>query len=175
MPRLKWTAIACGLAVMLILPASHPAAQADGLPSGPGTDRPGYGSKDKPWKDGIGDRSFAGTWYAFVDNTSFTLVVEQEGRILKAAHTAVYDYGRRVDSSGGGISIIGTIEGSTAAVEWKSGLSPETGKATIEYVPGRPPALHWRIDEQPKKDDDDSTTVEVAYFLPKSAYLMRKR
>ncbi len=121
--------------------------------------------------------AFDGTWYAFVDNTAFTLIIEQEGQIIKVAHTAVYDYGRRVDSSVGGVSMAGTVSGAIAYVEWKSGLSPENGRATLEYLPGRPVTLHWKIADSPKKEDEKPEAgipVEVAYFLPASAYLIRK-
>ena len=120
---------------------------------------------------------FVGTWYAFVDNTAFTLIIEQEGSIIKGAHTAIFDYGRRVDSSVGSVSMVGTVNGSLAYVEWKSGLSPETGRATLEYIPGQPVTLHWKIVDDPKKltDQTDSTTpLEVGYFLPASAFLIRK-
>lgn len=121
--------------------------------------------------------AFAGTWYAFVDNTAFTLVIQQEGQILKIAHTAIYDYGRRVDSSVGGVSMAGAVNGSLAYVEWKSGLSPENGRATLEYMPGNPVSLHWKIVDAPKKPDDqadNATPTEVAYFLPATAYMIRK-
>jgi hypothetical protein len=119
---------------------------------------------------------FTGTWYAFVDNTAFTLVIEQNGSMIKGAHTAIYDYGRRIDSSVGGVSMAGTIEGSIAYMEWKSGLSPENGKATLEYLSGQPVTLHWKIiDEAPKAGDtNDNNSIEVAYFLPRTAYLIRK-
>lgn len=123
------------------------------------------------------DGGFAGTWYAFVDNTAFTLKIEQEGQLLKLAHTAIYDYGRRIDSSLGVVSMAGKVNGSMAYLEWKSGLSPENGRATLEYMPGRPVTLHWKIVDIPKKPETDSDAVpstEVAYFLPSSAYLMRK-
>lgn len=151
---------------------------ADGMPAG---------SDDKqmntPWppsgsvpKGNSPAGAFAGTWYAFVDNTAFTIVIEQEGRSIKGAHTAVYDYGRRVDSSVGGVSMVGTVEGSIAYMEWKSGLSPENGKATLEYLAGRPVTLHWKIvDELPKIDDaNGAAPQEVSYFLPRTAYLIRK-
>lgn len=121
--------------------------------------------------------AFSGTWYSFVDNTAFTIVFEQEGQIIKGAHVAVYDYGRRVDSSVGGVSMSGAIMGSMAYLEWKSGLSPEGGKATVEYLPGRPVTLHWKIVDVPKKPADStdvSVPTEVAYFLPASAFLIRK-
>ncbi len=146
---------------------------------GPGANKPGSawppaGTAPKgPFVDG----GFAGTWYAFVDNTAFTLVIEQEGQLLKGAHTAIYDYGRRIDSSVGVVSMAGTVNGSLAYLEWKSGLSPETGRATLEYMPGRPITLHWKIVDAPKKPESDTDSLpstEVAYFLPASAYLMRK-
>jgi len=70
----------------------------------------------------------------------------------------------------------GTIEGSIAYMEWKSGLSPENGKATLEYLSGQPVTLHWKIiDEAPKAGDtNDNNSIEVAYFLPRTAYLIRK-
>ena len=143
-------------------------------PNKPGNAWPPAGTAPKgPFVDG----GFAGTWYAFVDNTAFTLVIEQEGQLLKVAHTAIYDYGRRVDSSVGVVSMAGTVNGSLAYLEWKSGLSAETGRATLEYMPGRPITLHWKIVEAPKKpesDTDSLPTTEVGYFLPASAYLMRK-
>lgn len=146
---------------------------------GPGANKPGNGwppagtAPKGPFVDG----GFAGTWYAFVDNTAFTLVIEQEGQLLKVAHTAIYDYGRRIDSSVGVVSMAGTVNGSLAYLEWKSGLSAETGRATLEYMPGRPITLHWKIVDAPKKPEGDTDalpTTEVAYFLPASAYLMRK-
>lgn len=146
---------------------------------GPGSNKPGNawppsGTAPKgPFVDG----GFAGTWYAFVDNTAFTLVIEQEGQLLKVAHTAIYDYGRRIDSSVGVVSMAGTVNGSLAYLEWKSGLSPETGRATLEYMPGRPVTLHWKIVDAAKKPESDTDALpstEVAYFLPASAYLMRK-
>jgi hypothetical protein len=61
-------------------------------------------------------------------------------------------------------------------MEWKSGLSPENGKATLEYLSGQPATLHWKIiDEAPKAGDtNDNNPIEVAYFLPRTAYLIRK-
>ena len=146
---------------------------------GPGTNKPGAGwppAGTQP-KGPFVDGEFAGTWYAFVDNTAFTLVIQQEGQLLKVAHTAIYDYGRRIDSSHGVVSMAGTVSGSLAYLEWKSGLSPETGRATLEYMPGRPITLHWKIVDavkKPESDTDAAPSTEVAYFLPASAYLMRK-
>ena len=146
---------------------------------GPGANKPGAGwppagtTPKGPFIAG----AFAGTWYAFIDNTAFTLVIHQEGQILKIAHTAIYDYGRRVDSSVGGVSMAGTVNGSLAYVEWKSGLSPENGRATLEFMPGNPVTLHWKIVDMPKKPDDQAdaaASTEVAYFLPASAYMIRK-
>ena len=172
MEKMKWLKTAMVAAVLAGMLCSPPVVQADGTPGSPDSSKPGaYWPQDEA-AAGV----FTGTWYAFVDNTAFTVTIQQDGRRLRAAHTAVYDYGRRVDSSGGGVSMSGVIEGATAFVEWKSGLSPETGKATIEYLPGRPPALRWQIIEKPKNPDDDTdqATTEVAYFIPKTAYLMRK-
>ncbi|MHC1761948.1 MAG: hypothetical protein AB9917_21015 [Negativicutes bacterium] len=154
-------------------------ANSDGSPGSPGASNapggwPPQGALPKgPFVPG----GFVGTWYAFVDNTAFTLIIEQEGKIIKGAHTAIFDYGRRVDSSVGSVSLVGTVNGSLAYVEWKSGLSPESGRATLEYISGQPVTLHWRIVDDPKKltDQTDSTTpLEVAYFLPASAFLIRK-
>ena len=75
------------------------------------------------------------------------------------------------------MSMVGTVNGSLAYVEWKSGLSTENGRATLEYIPGQPVTLHWKIVDDPKKltDQTDSTTpLEVGYFLPASAFLIRK-
>ena len=146
---------------------------------GPGANKPGAGwppAGTQP-KGPFVDGGFAGTWYAFVDNTAFTLVIQQEGQLLKVAHTAIYDYGRRIDSSHGVVSMAGTVSGSLAYLEWKSSLSPETGRATLEYMPGRPVTLHWKIVDavkKPESDTDAPASTEVAYFLPASAYLMRK-
>ena len=177
--RLILLLIVIGLAVVW-LPA---AVSADGTPvdpnAGPGTNKPGAGwppAGTQP-KGPFVDGGFAGTWYAFVDNTAFTLVIQQEGQLLKVAHTAIYDYGRRIDSSHGVVSMAGTVSGSLAYLEWKSSLSPETGKATLEYMPGRPVTLHWKIVDavkKPESDTDAPASTEVAYFLPASAYLMRK-
>ena len=188
--RLTIVLLIFGLAAVW-LPA---AVSADGMPvdpnagpgkpgtnngQGPGANKPGAGwppTGTQP-KGPIDDGSFAGTWYAFVDNTAFTLVIQQEGQLLKVAHTAVYDYGRRIDSSHGVVSMAGTVNGSLAYLEWKSSLSPENGRATLEYMPGRPVTLHRKIDDSPKKPETDSSTPpssDVAYFLPASAYLMRK-
>jgi len=104
-------------------------------------------------------------------------VIEQEGTIIKGAHTAVFDYGRRVDSSVGSVSMVGTVNGSLAYMEWESGLSPENGRATLEYIPGQPVTLHWRIVDDPKNWQTRLirlTPVEIAYFLPASAFLIRK-
>ncbi|MEI7463498.1 MAG: hypothetical protein WCK03_03855 [Candidatus Taylorbacteria bacterium] len=168
-------------------------AQADGMPydpnaagakSGPGQGN--NGAKNPAPKGTLQAGAFAGTWYAFVDNTAFTIIIEQDGRIIKGAHTAVYDYGRRVDSSVGSVSMVGTVEGSTAFLEWKSGLSPETGKATLEYLPGRPVTLHWKIADEPVKPAEttapavpsapsaEPAAMEVSYFLPRTAFLMRR-
>ena len=158
-----------------------PAVSADGTPvdpnagqGQPGTGGPPAGTQPKgPFVDG----GFEGTWYAFVDNTAFTLVIQQQGQLLKVAHTAIYDYGRRIDSSHGMVSMAGTVSGSLAYLEWKSSLSPETGRATLEYMPGRPVTLHWKIVDavkKPESDTDAPASTEVAYFLPASAYLMRK-
>ena len=184
MVQKKWMRTLLALVFCITAVYLPQTALADGLPAGDDnngsripdtTKRPGNGDWPTP-KSSSGAGSFAGTWYAFVDNTAFTIIIEQEGRIIKGAHTAVYDYGRRVDSSVGSVSMLGTIEGSTAFMEWKSGLSPETGKATLEYIPGRPVTLHWKIAEEPPKPSDqaDAGPVEVSYFLPKTAYLMRK-
>ena len=164
--------------VAVWLPA---AVSADGTPvdpnagqGQPGTGGPPAGTQPKgPFVDG----GFEGTWYAFVDNTAFTLVIQQQGQLLKVAHTAIYDYGRRIDSSHGVVSMAGTVSGSLAYLEWKSSLSPETGRATLEYMPGRPVTLHWKIVDavkKPESDTDAPASTEVAYFLPASAYLMRK-
>ena len=171
-----------------------PAVSADGTPvdpnagqgqpganngQGPGDNKPGAGwppggtQPKGPFVDG----GFEGTWYAFVDNTAFTLVIQQQGQLLKVAHTAIYDYGRRIDSSHGVVSMAGTVSGSLAYLEWKSSLSPENGRATLEYMPGRPVTLHWKIVDavkKPESDTDAPASTEVAYFLPASAYLMRK-
>jgi len=177
--RLILLLIVIGLAAVW-LPA---AVGADGTPvdpnAGPGTNKPGAGwpSAGTQPKGPFVDGGFAGTWYAFVDNTAFTLVIQQEGQLLKVAHTAIYDYGRRIDSSHGVVSMAGTVSGSLAYLEWKSSLSPETGKATLEYMPGRPVTLHWKIVDavkKPESDTDAPASTEVAYFLPASAYLMRK-
>ena len=131
-------------------------------------------------KGSVAAGAFAGAWYSFIDNTAFTIVFEQQGQLLKGAHVAVYDYGRRVDSSVGGVSLSGTIMGSMAYLEWKSGLSTDNGKATVEYLPGKPITLHWKIVDPPKKTDDSAgnstpaTPSEVSYFLPASAFLIRK-
>ena len=177
--RLTLLLFVVGLAAVW-LPA---AVSADGTPvdpnAGPGTNKPGAGwppAGTQP-KGPFVDGGFAGTWYAFVDNTAFTLVIQQEGQLLKVAHTAIYDYGRRIDSSHGVVSMAGTVSGSLAYLEWKSSLSPETGKATLEYMPGRPVTLHWKIVDavkKPESDTDAPASTEVAYFLPASAYLMRK-
>ena len=179
MARIKWGKSLFISALCLVIFGLPLSALADGLPAG--SDRTQGTSSEWPpkgaaSKGSLGDGTFTGTWYAFVDNTAFTIIIEQEGRTIKGAHTAVYDYGRRVDSSNGGVSMSGGIEGVTAYVEWKSGLSPDTGKATIEYLPGRPATLHWKIiDEAPKPgDQNEATTMEVGYFLPRSAYLIRK-
>ena len=165
----------------LALLLGSPVADADGMPpgadrsrnSGPGGWPPSGAAPTGP----VVPDGFAGVWYAFVDNTAFTLVIEQDGQKLRLAHTAVYDYGRRVDSSVGGVSMSGTVSGSLAYLEWKSGLSPEHGRATLEYLPGRPVTLHWKIVDMPKKEDDRTdagNTAEVGYFLPTSAFLIRK-
>ena len=177
--RLTIVLLIFGLAAVW-LPA---AVSADGMPvdpnAGPGTNKPGAGwppAGTQP-KGPFVDGGFAGTWYAFVDNTAFTLVIQQEGQLLKVAHTAIFDYGRRIDSSHGVVSMAGTVSGSLAYLEWKSSLSPETGKATLEYMPGRPVTLHWKIVDavkKPESDTDAPASTEVAYFLPASAYLMRK-
>lgn len=151
------------------------AVWADGFPVTPdsGAKSPGANSGSGPFVA----HGFAGSWYAFVDNTAFTLVIEQEGKMIKLAHTAIFDYGRRVDSSGGGVSMVGTVSGSLAYVEWKSGLSPENGRATLEYLTGRPVTLHWKVIDAPKKSVDQpdaATPLEVSYFLPASAFLIRK-
>ena len=170
------------LSLILLLALVPAAAGADGMTAGPDKS-PGNGDADAWPPTGASPKgpftpgAFAGSWYAFVDNTAFTLVIVQEGRELKIAHTAVYDYGRRVDSSVGGVSMTGTVSGSVAYLEWKSGLSPETGRATLEYIPGRPDTLHWRVAAMPKKEEDrpdEANTMEVGYFLPASAYLLRK-
>ncbi|HWR30023.1 MAG TPA: hypothetical protein VN631_09320 [Negativicutes bacterium] len=182
--------LVCLMSMMII-----PVAWADGMPEDntnpPGVDNgAGTGGKN-PGSPGSGAwppngtvpkgnfvaGAFAGTWYAFVDNTAFTLIIEQEDQIIKIAHTAIYDYGRRVDSSVGVVSMVGTVSGAIAYVEWKSGLSPENGRATLEYQPGRPVTLHWKIVDSPKKGEepaDVAVPVEVSYFLPASAFLIRK-
>ena len=160
----------------LALLLGTPIADADGMSPGnneAGSWPPAGAAPTGPVVPG----GFAGVWYAFVDNTAFTLVIEQDGQKLRLAHTAVYDYGRRVDSSVGGVSMTGTVSGSLAYLEWKSGLSPEQGRATLEYLPGRPVTLHWKIVDMPKKEDDRTdagNTAEVGYFLPTSAFLIRK-
>ena len=171
----KWLGVLTALAVCFIVAFLPEIVHADGF-SGDVGNRPGSADRTTSSRGLPPDGGFAGTWYGFVDNTAFTMIIEQNGRIVKVAHTAVYDYGRRVDSSVGSVSMVGAIEGSTALMEWKSGLSPETGKATIEYIPGKPVTLHWRITDEPKKPDDqsDSPVVEVSYFLPRSAFLIRK-
>ena len=164
------------LALMFLLAIVPAIADADGMPpgnSGPGGWPPAGAAPTGP----VVPDGFAGVWYAFVDNTAFTLVIEQNGQKLRLSHTAVYDYGRRVDSSVGGVSMTGTVSGSLAYLEWKSGLSPEQGRATLEYLPGRPVTLHWKIVDMPKKEDDRTdagNTAEVGYFLPTSAFLIRK-
>lgn len=166
----------CLTLLCLALLLGLPTANADGMPPGSsetGSWPPAGGSSTGP----VAPDGFAGVWYAFVDNTAFTLVIEQNGQKLRVAHTAVYDYGRRVDSSVGGVSMTGTVSGSLAYLEWKSGLSPEQGRATLEYLPGRPVTLHWKIVDMPKKEDDRTdagNTAEVGYFLPTSAFLIRK-
>ena len=171
------------LLLSLLLALVPAVAGADGMTTGPDKAPPGNGDSNS-WppagatpKGSFVPGAFAGSWYAFVDNTAFTLVIVQNGRDLKIAHTAVYDYGRRVDSSVGGASMAGTVSGSVAYLEWKSGLSPETGRATLEYLPGRPDTLHWRIAAMPRPEEDrpdEANTAEVGYFLPASAYLVRK-
>jgi len=191
--RNSWVYFA--LLVCLVAMMIQPVAWADGMPEDT-TPPPGAGSSSgnggkTPASPGSGAwppngtepkgpfvaGSFVGTWYAFVDNTAFTLIIDQEDKIIKIAHTAIYDYGRRVDSSVGVVSMVGTVSGSIAYVEWKSGLSPENGRATLEYQPGRPVTLHWKIVDSPKKGDepaDVAVPVEVSYFLPASAFLIRK-
>ena len=170
----------------VLMTAMSATALADGvsLPPDGSSNSPGPNNGPGAWppqgtlpKGPFVPGGFVGTWYAFVDNTAFTLVIEQDGQKLRLAHTAVYDYGRRVDSSVGGVSMTGTVSGSLAYLEWKSGLSPEQGRATLEYLPGRPVTLHWKIVDMPKKEDDRTdagTTAEVGYFLPTSAFLIRK-
>ena len=177
--------VAClQILTLLLLLALVPAiAGADGMTTDPDKAPPGN-NETGSWPPAgaastgpVVPDGFAGVWYAFVDNTAFTLVIEQNGQKLRVAHTAVYDYGRRVDSSVGGVSMSGTVSGSLAYLEWKSGLSPEQGRATLEYLPGRPVTLHWKIVDMPKKEDDRSdagNTAEVGYFLPASAFLIRK-
>ena len=152
-------------------PASNSNGKAPGA-SGSGTWPPDGTRPKGPFVPG----AFVGTWYAFVDNTAFTLTIEQEEQIIKIAHVAVFDYGRRVDSSVGGVSMVGTVSGSLAYVEWKSGLSPENGRATLEYQPGRPATLHWKVVDVPKSGEQTDTAgpAEVSYFLPSSAFLIRK-
>ena len=165
----------CLTLLCLALLLGSPIADADGMP--PGADRSGNSGPGAAPTGPVVPDGFAGVWYAFVDNTAFTLVIEQDGQKLRLAHTAVYDYGRRVDSSVGGVSMSGTVSGSLAYLEWKSGLSPEQGRATLEYLPGRPVTLHWKIVDMPKKEDDRTdagNTAEVGYFLPTSAFLIRK-
>lgn len=178
------------VALGLLLCCLQPVARADGMstdpnarptgttgPTGPtgGTETwPPAGAEPKgPFVAG----AFSGIWYAFIDNTAFTLMIQQQGQILKISHTAIYDYGRRVDSSVGGVSMAGTVNGSLAYLEWKSGLSPENGRATLEYMPGYPVTLHWKIVDSPKKTEEQSgaaSSTEVAYFLPAAAFLIRK-
>ncbi len=174
------------LMVLLLTMVIQPAAQADGIPmtTDTGAKPPGTTSLSGTWPPvGVVPQgpfvagAFAGTWYAFVDNTAFTLRIAQEGKNIKIAHTAIYDYGRRVDSSVGVVSMAGTVSGSFAYVEWKSGLSPETGRATLEYQPGSPVTLHWKVIDSPPKSNDQTdagSPVEVSYFLPASAFLIRK-
>ena len=170
--------------MLLVMMLMQSVGWADGMPVDPNAGSGGAGQGSGGWppagtepKGAFIDGLFAGTWYAFVDNTAFTLIIRQEGQTLKIAHTAIFDYGRRIDSSVGGVSMVGTVSGSLAYVEWKSGLSPENGRATLEYGPGRPVTLHWKIVDTPKKSDDTSakaTSSEVAYFLPASAFMIRK-
>ena len=181
----KWVKSLLVLTLCTVALSLSTTVQADGMPYDPnatGTKngQGNNGAKNPAPKGALQAGAFAGTWYAFVDNTAFTIIIEQEGRVLKGAHTAVYDYGRRVDSSVGSVSMVGTVEGSTAFMEWKSGLSPETGKATLEYLPGRPVTLHWKIADEPVKPAETSVTsadtapMEVSYFLPRTAFLMRR-
>jgi len=187
MARRKWVKVLLILALFIVAVFIPVPVMADGMPAGVDdkqTNAPGTSNRpNSAWppsgtvpKGNLPAGGFAGTWYAFVDNTAFTIVIEQEGRIIKGAHTAIYDYGRRVDSSVGGVSMAGTVEGTIAYMEWKSGLSPENGRATLEYLAGQPVTLHWKIvDEMPKAgDSNDGSPVEVAYFLPRTAYLIRK-
>lgn len=118
--------------------------------------------------------AFAGKWYAFVDNTAFTVLIEQDGNVVKGAHTAVFDYGRRIDSSAGSVSIVGTVQGATAYVTWTSGLSQENGRATLEILPGKPAVLRWKILDAPPREEEPAGAAEVAYFLPRTAFLLRK-
>lgn len=166
-------------------------ALADGIPEGqtPGTG-PSTGSGSNPpgntgeWppknpaKGTFVPGAFVGTWYAFTANTAFTIKLEQDGDIVKGAHYAVFDYGRKVDSSNGTISIVGTVKGSVAYVEWKSGLGTESGRATIEVQPGKPPTLYWMMSDAPKKVDPQATTEtpteEPGSYIPRAAYLLRK-
>ena len=176
--RKKKSRVGCFLLLIFMMVVMIPSvAWADGMPAG--GDAPGSGT----WPpDGARPKgpfvpgAFVGTWYAFVDNTAFTLTIEQEEQIIKIAHVAVFDYGRRVDSSVGGVSMVGTVSGSLAYVEWKSGLSPENGRATLEYQPGRPATLHWKVVDVPKSGEQTDTAgpAEVSYFLPSSAFLIRK-
>ena len=171
----------------LTLSVLQPVARADGSTSAPGNSSkpPSLDGRPGTWPPADSTapqvpfvpQGFAGTWYAFVDNTAFTLTIEQEGQRVKLAHTAIYDYGRRVDSSVGGVSMVGTVQGSIAYIDWKSGLSPENGRATLEYLPGRPETLHWKIVDEPKRPEDQSDSSnpsEIAYFLPAAAFLIRK-
>jgi hypothetical protein len=180
-------ALFMGMALTLILIYPQTISWADGPSVDTGknnSDSPGINRPSSEWppagttpKGKFVAGAFAGTWYSFVDNTAFTIVFEQEGQIIKGAHVAIYDYGRRVDSSVGGVSMTGTVMGSIAYLEWKSGLSPENGRATVEYMPGRPITLHWKVVDAPKKAEDQADVAvptEVSYFLPASAFLIRK-
>ena len=180
------------IVVVAVLVCISAVAFADGIPEGSGGTTGGSGSmppSNKPggtteWPPKTGVKgtfvpgAFAGTWYAFTANTAFTLKLDQDDEIIKGAHYAVYDYGRKVDSSNGTVSIVGTVKGSVAYVEWKSGLGIESGRATIEFQPGKPPTLLWMISDAPKKNDplagSDAPTEEPGSYIPRSAYLIRK-
>jgi hypothetical protein len=178
------------LAVIALLVCFSATVFADGIPEGNGSgnsssgssgNKPG-GSSDwppkTPAKGTFVPGAFAGTWYAFTGNTAFTLKLDQDEEIIKGAHYAVFDYGRKIDSSNGTVSIVGTVKGSVAYVEWKSGLGTESGRATIELQPGRPITLLWMMADPPKKVDpqasSDAPSEEPGSYIPRAAYLIRK-
>jgi len=147
-----------------------------GNPSGGKNQTPYWPDRSQTIRSQVSRGAFSGTWYAFTANTAFTLVLEQDGSNIKGAHCAIYDYGRKIDSSNGTVSIVGKIEGGVAFVEWKSGLSPEMGKATLELVEGRPDTLNWIIAEPPKNADPQKTeeTKTSESYFPRSAFLIKK-